>query len=522
MVMRTVYDGRMRPLKSGLCFLLLVAALAAAAAAQVTYPSTPAGRALEAWIANFEKGKEEANLVFARENYAPSLLQRAPAERWAAMDADLHNRWGKLKIFRAEGAGPLEASATFQDAEATKWVKVTIKVEADAPNRITDVNFDRIPRPFAAPVPPRLPDAELVPALEKFLEQRAAADKFSGVVLIGRAGKPVFVKAYGRADVKAQVANRPDTKFALGSMNKMITSVAIAQLVQAGKLKYTDTLAQVLPDYPNKAVAAKVTVHQLLTHTSGLGDVFGPEFQEKKDDLQSVRDWFPLFVDKPLRFEPGTSWAYSNAGFVVLGAIIEKLSGQDYYTYVLEHVYKPAGMTNSDSFSKTDKVDNMAEGYTSMGAPRGEWRNNVDTRPLRGFPAGGGYSTVYDLLKFAEALRGHKLLNATFTDLITTGKVDPQPGSPRRYAYGFEDNRTDGIRTVGHNGGAPGMNAELNIYWEAGVVVAVLANIDPPAAGDISDYLRDRLQLTVRAGRAAEKEDPKAGQKTISRGPVKP
>lgn len=499
---------------------LLLAVFAAGSAAQVTYPATPAGRRLEAWIVNFNQGKEEATQQFAAENYAAALLQRVPAERWAAMDTDLHARWGKLKLFRAESARPLEASITAQDAEGTKWIRVTIRVEGDPPNKIAEVNFDRIPRPFGAAAAPRLTDTELFAALEKLLQQRADADKFSGAVLIARNGKPVFVKAYGRADVNAKISNRPDTKFALGSMNKMITSVAVAQLVQAGKLKYSDTIARVLADYPNKEVAAKVRVHDLLTHTSGLGDVFGPEFDEKKDDLRAVRDWFPLFVDKPLRFEPGKSWSYSNAGYVVLGAIIEKLSGQDYYSYVREHIYQPAGMSDSDSYSKRDTVENMAEGYTGLGMPRGQWKNNVDTRPLRGFPAGGGYSTVYDLLKFSEALRGHKLLNAEYTDLVISGKVDPQPGSPRRYAYGFEDNRTEGIRTVGHGGGAPGMNSQLDIYWDAGVTVAVLANLDPPAAGDIADYIRDRIQ-PARAGRTAEKEEPKAGQKTTSRGPVK-
>jgi CubicO group peptidase (beta-lactamase class C family) len=135
---------------------------------------------------------------------------------------------------------------------------------------------------------------------------------------VARDGKPIFAKAYGLANKDQQIPNQLDTKFALGSMNKMITSVAIAQLVPAGKFKYSGTVAQLLPGYPNQEIAAKITVHQLATHTSGLGDVFGPEFQQKKDTLRTVRDWFPLFAGKPLRFEPGKSWSYSNAGFVVL------------------------------------------------------------------------------------------------------------------------------------------------------------------------------------------------------------
>ena len=210
---------RLRPLPAA----LLLAVFAAHATAQAVYPATPAGRKLEAWIANFNQGKEETTRQFVADNYAPSLLARASAERFAAMDTDLHGRWGKLKIFRAEGAGPLQASVTAQDAEGTKWIRVTIRVEADAPNKILEVNFDRIPRPFGAPAQPRLADADLFAALEKLLEQRAAGDKFSGTVLIARNGKPVYGKAYGRADINAKIANRLDTKFALGSMNKMFT-----------------------------------------------------------------------------------------------------------------------------------------------------------------------------------------------------------------------------------------------------------------------------------------------------------
>jgi len=499
--------------------LAVVLCLVAAALSQAAYPATPAGGAVEAWIKNYNQFSQEATRTFASETYAASLLAKVSAERFAAMDGDFQDRWGKIVVHKVDAKGEQEASATIRNQDGNIWVRFTVKVEAEPPHKIADLNFERISRPADVAGPARLGETDLIAAVGKYLDQRAAADKFSGVALIARAGKPVFVKAYGMADHDAKIPNKPDTKFALGSMNKMLTSVAIAQLAQAGKLKYTDTIAQLLPDYPNKDVAGKVTVHQLLTHTSGLGDVFGPEFQEKKDSIHTVREWFPLFVDKPLRFEPGKGWSYSNAGFVVLGAIIEKVSGQDYYAYIREHIYKPAGMADSDSYAKTDKVANMAEGYTSAGAPGGSRRNNVDTRPFRGFPAGGGYSTVYDLLKFSEALRQHKLLNVEYTGLIITGKVDPRPGVPRRYAYGFEDNRSDGFRTVGHGGGAPGMNGMLEIYWETPYTVAVLSNFDPPAAGDVAEFIRDHIQIPASAGRA-ENDDPKAGQKTTSRGPV--
>src|SRR5262249_10815599 len=150
-----------------------------------------------------------------------------------------------------------------------------------------------------------------------------------------------FQKAYGLADRDKKIPNDLNTRFRLGSMNKMFTSVAIAQLVQQGKMSYNDTVAKLLPDYPDKDIAAKIAVHQLLTHTSGLGDFFGPEFREKKDTLHGLNDYLKLFAGKPLKFEPGKGWAYSNAGMIVAGLIVERVSGQNYYDYVREHIFKP-------------------------------------------------------------------------------------------------------------------------------------------------------------------------------------
>jgi CubicO group peptidase (beta-lactamase class C family) len=274
----------------------------------------------------------------------------------------------------------------------------------------------------------------------------------------------------------------------------MLTSVAIAQLVQAGKLRYTDTLAKILPDYPNREAASRVTLAQILTHTAGLGDFFTEEFMAHKERYRALADYVSLFANQPLRFEPGTSWAYSNGGFLLLGLIVQKASGQDYYDYVKEHIYDPAGMTSSGSTPKDRFPPEMAVGYTRQGGPDGSLQSNYETLPWRGSSAGGGESTVGDLLRFATALRGYKLLNRDLTDLVTTGKVNPDPEDPEsRYAYGFEDRRDGGRRTIGHGGGAPGMNGMLQIYWDEGYTVVVLANLDPPAAQQVAEYIRTRL-----------------------------
>ena len=190
-------------------------------------------------------------------------------------------------------------------------------------------------------------------------------------------------------------------------------------------------------------------------------------------------------------FEPGSQWAYSNYGFILLGVVIERVTGQSYYDYVQQHIYAPAGMTRSGSLPENQAVPGRSIGYTKPSATTARVPN-TDTLPYRGTSAGGGYSTVEDLARFARALLSHKLLVPDATKLLISGKVNAGRGA--RYAYGFDDTRNaDGNGWVGHSGGAPGMNGDLRIYPKSGYVVAVLANLDPPAAQRISEYLDPRL-----------------------------
>ena len=184
----------------------------------------------------------------------------------------------------------------------------------------------------------------------------------------------------------------------------------MGQLIAAGKISPDDKLGKFLPDYPNREAAEKVTVAHLLAMRSGIGDFFGPKFDAApKGQFRKNVDFIPLFAGEPLAFEPGTKNQYSNGGYVLLGAIIEKVTGVSYYDYVRENIFKPAGMKDTDSFEADKMPVNAANGFTSKN-PGGKRINNVDTRPAKGSSAGGGYSTVSDLLKFSLAIQSRKLL----------------------------------------------------------------------------------------------------------------
>lgn len=236
--------------------------------------------------------------------------------------------------------------------------------------------------------------------LKSYLDRQVSKGKFSGAVLLAKGDKVLFQHAYGLANRAFDAPNRVDTKFNLGSMGKMFTGIAILQLAQQGKLSLNDTVLKLVPDYPDKEVGAKITVHQLLTHTAGMGNLFNEKFNESsRARFRTTRSFLPLATGEPLRFEPGSKYEYSNAGFIVLGLIIEEVSGQSYQDYVREHIFNVAGMTNTDNYNVDDDVPNLALGYTTMGddmhpQPNGKLRTNIFMHVARGGAAGGGYSTV--------------------------------------------------------------------------------------------------------------------------------
>jgi D-alanyl-D-alanine carboxypeptidase len=395
------------------------------------------------------------------------------------------SRWAgrtvRLRLAATDNRGPLRAGVDDIRFEP---------IGADANARI-ELPATKQPARALNLVLHRMTEADALKGLSARADKLAGEDELSGAVLVAKDGRVLFSHAYGLADRKRRIPNTLRTRFRIGSMNKMFTAVATLQLVEAGKVKLAAPLGTYLPDYPNRDVATKVTIHQLLTHTGGTGDIFGPDFDAHRAELRTLADYVKLYGKRGLEFKPGSRWAYSNYGFILLGVVIEKVTGQSYYDYVHAHIYAPAGMTSSGSLPENRAVPDRSIGYTK---PPGTtaWTPNTDTLPYRGTSAGGGYSTVEDLTRFAHALLSHKLLGPDATKLLITGKVKAGPGA--RYAYGFEDARdANGNGWIGHGGGAPGINGDLRIYPKSGYVVAVLANIDPPAAQRISEYLDPRL-----------------------------
>ena len=251
-----------------------------------------------------------------------------PMEQHLGFFSSVHDFTRGVEFHSVQDAKPNEATVLLKAKLTGGWLALVVRVEAEAPHRIAGIGM-RPPKPPASALPPKkLTNDQIAQELKALTNKLADADVFSGAVLLAKDGVPVFKAAYGMANKDFNVPNRIDTKFNLGSMNKMFTAVAVAQLVERGKLSFDDPLSKFLPDFPDKASAEKIRIKHLLTHTAGLGGYFSRQWADSSRALyRTVDDMVKrAAADEKLLFEPGTRWQYSNTGMLVLGKVIEKVT----------------------------------------------------------------------------------------------------------------------------------------------------------------------------------------------------
>ena len=306
-------------------------------------------------------------------------------------------------------------------------------------------------------------DSALSSRLSLALDSLASEGRFSGTVLLAHHDVPIFARAYGLADRRLGTPNTLETAYNLASVGKLFTGTAIQQLAHAGTLQLDSTVVHYWPDYPNRDVARKVTINQLVKMTSGIGgDIFGTPATAHA--IRTIPDYLRQFVDAPLDFEPGSKRAYSNAGYVLLGALVERVTGEEYVAYLRKHIFEPAHMTRTGFFDADSLPPYTAIGYTTGDEehPEGPQHPNTSGLPGRGSPAGGSYSTVGDLLRYVHAQR--------------TGEITGTPGTPAGWA-----------------GGSPGANTFLVPDLPGDYTLIVLANVDPPIAERVQSMVRKWL-----------------------------
>ena len=363
---------------------------------------------------------------------------------------------------------------------------VELTVDGAAEPKVT--YLDLIPAPaWAVGAPRDTSRAAIKRGVEAMVRRGCAAERFSGAVLVARGDDILVDRACGLASRRWGIANTTSTRINIGSMDKMFTAVAVMQLIEQDKIAPDATLDRYLDDtWMDPETAKKVTIWQLMTHTSGLApDAVDLSEEDTRDRIRMLADWAPLTRKARTTFSPGEKHEYSNTGMVLLGAVIEKVSGQAYEDYVRRHVFDPAGMTATGHVA-TDEPIPVAMGHMrSPNAPTG-WRENSRRVLLRGIPAGGGYSTTRDLHRFARALQTGKLLKPESLARLW------EDTRGFNYGAGFEIGRGAIGKSAGHSGFHRGVSTRMRIYLDSGYVVVVLANIDragPPLVDAIESTL---------------------------------
>ncbi len=315
---------------------------------------------------------------------------------------------------------------------------------------------------------------------DNLMNEYLKKDLFSGVVLITKDTKPVYFKAFGMADFETKKENTTDTKFDIGSINKDFTAVAILQLAEKGLLNLDDKIGKYLNQFP-KDVLEKVTIRQLLTHTSGFGDYFMiPGVIPKLPELTTVDKIIATFKEEPLLFEPGTDRQYSNAGFAVLGAVIENISGTNYFDYVDKNILAPLKMNNTYfDYQKIRADKDIPAGYMFSSTGRKE-RIDYEKSPS---PAGSAFSTAEDLLKFElSILYDNKLLNDEMKVLFANRYEKSSNVSWKKMLI-------DSAFISAYAGGAPGRNSVVYSQPATGYIIIVLANYDEPVAEEVGNNI---------------------------------
>ncbi|MFB0565915.1 MAG: serine hydrolase domain-containing protein [Candidatus Aminicenantaceae bacterium] len=457
---------------------LLVGAVSLLSAAEKIL-TTAAGKRAKEVIELVNQGSRQMWKEYIKKNLTQKFLDAVPMERHLNIFSETCDMYGRLELeYIYEDENKDYAIGIKLKSPATEsWLKLNVQVEEKPPYKIAGIGVRLSwPPEGSAPSDRELTAQDIVDILARYLDKLEKSRKFSGAVLLAKDDKILFKGAYGLASERYKVPNKIDTKFNLGSMNKMFTAVAVAQLVEKNKLSYEDLVGKYLDSsWVQPETAQKVKIKHLLSHTSGLGSFFNKKFWESSRLLyRGIDDWKPLVNDDKPKFEPGTKWSYSNTGMFLLGPIIAKASGQGYYDYIRENLYKPAGMINSGCFDNDRPVPNLAIGYEKKYTDEGfYWRNNIFDHSVKGGPAGGGFSTVEDLFHFARALLDSKLVSKEMVELLTNPK--PELNSPG-YGYGFTISKRGHDTAVGHGGGYTGINSILQIFKKSGYIYAIMSN----------------------------------------------
>ena len=443
-------------------------------------PQDRAGARIQSFIGVINSGDPDRVRRFIDEECGGEFRKAIPLEDHISTALGFLRDTGGIEFYSVRTFTPERPGMTVvivKDANLGSFWALTFRFGPAPDVLVTGLGINSA-RPPAGLVEPPLAEKEALDEVRTLVAGLKKKDWFSGTLLVARGADVLLTDVAGEASKAFHVPNNIDTKFNLGSMNKMFTATAVARLVEAGRLSFDDPISKWVDEtWLPKTVTDKITVRHLITHTSGLGSYFNDVYDKSSRALfRKLDDYKPLIKDEKPAFTPGERFQYSNTGMFLLGVIIEKVTGEDYFEHIRKVIYGPAGMTDSDCYEMDYPVENLAIGYSPDWKSPYKWQNNLYKHVLKGGPAGGGFSTVKDLHRFALALLGGKLVTKPTLETLWTDFKGAN------YGYGFTVVQSPGGKAVGHAGGFPGINSQLDIYLDSGYIVAAMSNHDNGAS----------------------------------------
>ena len=315
-------------------------------------------------------------------------------------------------------------------------------------------------------------------------------ETFSGIILVGKNDSILEERTYGYSNIENKIEIDNNTKFHIASITKSFTAVGILKLYEQGKVDLNKPIGNYIENYPNQRVLDSVTIHQLLTHTAGTKAIYGEDYQKSnKDRYRELEDYLPLFANDSLNFQPGSKYEYNGGGFVLLGLIIQNVTGENYYDYLQKSIFDPIGMDQTKALEIDGVNYNTADGYSIyLREDKSLAKNDYLISKASG--ASGYYSTAEDLFKFSKTLRNYGLLNKGTTELMLKPKVK---GYNTHLGYGIDIDKRYEETIIGHSGGWYGIRCEWMDFSDSNYTVIILSNFDNNGQQEVSDFFKTKI-----------------------------
>lgn len=458
---------------------------------------SPAGSHVIKFLDLLNEGKDigsaEIEAVFSKR-----LIEKFGTEGLSDLLHDVRQQDGQLELWAANRTEKFAYELSLRSENTGDWIEGTMNLESTPPYRIDGFGLEIGSQPdaeepiyspsrrvkFEAKPVQSIPASKFAAKADEIAQAYHDLGWFSGVVLAAKDGKPTYQRAFGMADIENQVPNTMDTKIRIGSINKDYTAVLVLQQVQRGKLSLEDRLSKFGLGFPKK-IADKITVRQLLNHTAGFPDIFVTEYTNNIRDFKNIDDILPLFLNEPLAYEPGTDNRYSNYGYIVLGAILEKTTGKKFSQLLAENIHAVTGCSDTD-YDIAENISGEAKSYRFTVS--GE---KIDHTPQLEYPTpdGGMYATAGDLLQFFQVLFfTEKLLENEHKILMVNDFQD----TDRTWQDVLDNPRAE----TGFAGGGPGVSAVVEMNFHTNEFLIILANTDQM----VTEHMAQRM-LDAKRGR---------------------